>query len=170
MDAGELVPDEVVIGVILERLGDDDARDGFLLDGFPRTIEQADALGVAARRQRPPAHRGAPDRRARRGRHQAHLRAAHLPQRRPRLPRRVRPAQARRTAATSTAPSSSSAPTTAEATVRNRLDVYHEQTEPLIAYYDERGLLRRFDGTRTPAQVHAHIRATLATLKLEEDL
>src|SRR5665213_1053193 len=44
MDAGELVPDSVVIGVILERLGDDDARDGFLLDGFPRTIEQADAL------------------------------------------------------------------------------------------------------------------------------
>src|SRR5271155_564300 len=45
MDKGALVPDEVVIGVILERLGDDDARDGFLLDGFPRTIEQADALG-----------------------------------------------------------------------------------------------------------------------------
>src|ERR1700680_1771259 len=46
MDNGELVPDVVVIGVILERLADDDARDGFLLDGFPRTIEQADALGV----------------------------------------------------------------------------------------------------------------------------
>src|ERR1700694_5391935 len=45
MDKGELVPDMVVIGVILERLADDDARDGFLLDGFPRTIEQADALG-----------------------------------------------------------------------------------------------------------------------------
>jgi adenylate kinase family enzyme len=45
MDAGELVPDEVVIGVILERLASDDARDGFLLDGFPRTIDQADALG-----------------------------------------------------------------------------------------------------------------------------
>ena len=46
MDAGELVPDDVVIGVILERLGSDDARDGFLLDGFPRTIDQADALGA----------------------------------------------------------------------------------------------------------------------------
>ena len=58
----------------------------------------------------------------------------------------------------------------AEPTVRNRLGVYHEQTEPLIAYYEERGLLRRFDGTRTPADVHDHIRATLATLRLEEQL
>ena len=54
--------------------------------------------------------------------------------------------------------------------MRNRLAVYHAQTEPLIAYYDERGLLRRFDGTRSPTQVHERIRATLATLRLEEDL
>ena len=57
-----------------------------------------------------------------------------------------------------------------EQTVRNRLEVYHAQTEPLIAYYEERGLLRRFDGTRSPTQVHERIRATLATLRLEEDL
>ena len=61
-------------------------------------------------------------------------------------------------------------PDDAEATVRKRLSVYHQQTEPLVAYYEERGLLRRFDGTRAPAQVHAHIRATLATVKLEEQL
>ena len=53
-------------------------------------------------------------------------------------------------------------------TVRHRLEVYHEQTEPLIDYYEERGLLRRFDGTRAPTEVHDHIRATLATLRLEE--
>src|ERR1700736_6473011 len=46
MDAGELVPDELIIAMILQRLGEDDARDGFLLDGFPRTIEQADALNA----------------------------------------------------------------------------------------------------------------------------
>ena len=46
MDAGELVPDDVIIGVILERVQSDDARDGFLLDGFPRTIGQAEALGI----------------------------------------------------------------------------------------------------------------------------
>ena len=39
-----------------------------------------------------------------------------------------------------------------------------------IAYYDERGLLRRFDGTRSPTEVHDHIRATLATLRLEDEL
>ena len=49
MDAGELVPDEVIIGMIVERVGDDDARDGFLLDGFPRNEQQADALADGAR-------------------------------------------------------------------------------------------------------------------------
>ena len=44
MDAGELVPDEVVIGVARERLGEADCRDGFILDGFPRTVAQAEAL------------------------------------------------------------------------------------------------------------------------------
>ena len=55
-------------------------------------------------------------------------------------------------------------------TVKKRLKTYHEQTEPLIDYYDERGLLRRFDGTRSQTEVHDHIRATLATLRLEERL
>jgi adenylate kinase len=44
MDAGELVPDEVTIGIVRDRLGKDDAIDGFLLDGFPRTVPQAEAL------------------------------------------------------------------------------------------------------------------------------
>jgi adenylate kinase len=57
-----------------------------------------------------------------------------------------------------------------EETVRRRLATYHDQTEPLIDYYEKRGLLRRFDGTRSPAEVHDHIRATLATLRLEEQL
>ena len=50
MDAGELVPDEVIVGMITDRIGDGDARDGFLLDGFPRNEEQADALERGARR------------------------------------------------------------------------------------------------------------------------
>lgn len=44
MDAGKLVPDEVTIGIVRERLAKDDCKDGFILDGFPRTVEQADAL------------------------------------------------------------------------------------------------------------------------------
>ena len=55
-----------------------------------------------------------------------------------------------------------------EETIRRRLEVYHAQTEPLIDYYDRAGLLRRFDGTRNPEEVHEHIRATVATLRLEE--
>jgi adenylate kinase len=57
-----------------------------------------------------------------------------------------------------------------EETIRRRLQVYHSQTEPLIDHYDRAGLLRRFDGTRNPEEVHAHIRATVATLRLEEQL
>src|SRR4028118_596914 len=49
MDKGELVPDEVITGVILESLNSADARDGFLLDGFPRTIPQAEALEAGLR-------------------------------------------------------------------------------------------------------------------------
>ena len=55
-------------------------------------------------------------------------------------------------------------------TIRNRLAVYHEQTEPLIEWYEDKGFLRRFDGTRPPDEVHGHIRATLATLRLEAEL
>lgn len=169
MDAGELVPDEVVIGLIVERLAADDARDGFLLDGFPRTIEQADALGVeleaGGRRLTAVLLIDAPDdivvmrisgrRVCRKEGHVYHVEfdppkhadrcdidGSELDQR----------------------------ADDAEATVRNRLSVYHDQTEPLISYYDDRGLLRRFDGTRAPAAVHEHIRATLATLRLEEHL
>jgi adenylate kinase len=57
-----------------------------------------------------------------------------------------------------------------EETIRRRLEVYHEQTAPLIDYYDGTGLLRRFDGRRSANEVHDHIRATLATLRLEETL
>jgi len=55
-------------------------------------------------------------------------------------------------------------------TIANRLKVYREQTRPLVQYYEERGLLRRFDGTRSPTEVHDHIRATIATLRLEDEL
>jgi adenylate kinase len=57
-----------------------------------------------------------------------------------------------------------------EQTIRRRLEVYHGQTTPLIDYYDRTGLLRRFDGTRTPDEVHGHLRATAATLRLEDQL
>jgi adenylate kinase len=169
MDKGELVPDEVVIGVILERLADDDARDGFLLDGFPRTIEQAGALGQQLeehdRRLNAVLLLDAPDelvvqrisgrRICRKDGHVYHL-DFDPPKHEGRCD--IDGSELEQRADDS------------EETVRNRLAVYHNQTEPLIAYYEERGLLRRFDGTRSPTQVHERIRATLATLRLEEDL
>ena len=54
--------------------------------------------------------------------------------------------------------------------MKHRLHVYHDQTSPLVDRYDEQGLLRRFDGKRPPGEVHDHIRATLATLRLEDEL
>jgi len=169
MDAGELVPDEVVIGVILERLGEDDARDGFLLDGFPRTIDQADALGsqldTSERRLTAVLLIEAPDELVvkrisgrRICRKEGHV--YHVDFDPPKHPDRC----------DIDGSELDQRDDDAEPTVRNRLSVYHEQTEPLVAYYEERGLLRRFDGTRAPAEVHDHIRATLATLRLEEQL
>jgi len=169
MDAGQLVPDAVVIGVILERLGDDDARDGFLLDGFPRTIEQADALGaqLEANERRLTAvllidasddivvKRISGRRICRKEGHVYHVDFDP-----PKHPGRC----------DIDGSELDQRDDDTESTVRNRLSVYHEQTEPLISYYEDRGLLRRFDGTHAPAQVHHHIRATLATLRLEEHL
>jgi adenylate kinase len=57
-----------------------------------------------------------------------------------------------------------------EETVRKRLEVYDRQTAPLADYYEDRGLLRRFDGTHSPTEVHDHLRATIATLRLENEL
>jgi len=169
MDAGELVPDEVVIGVILERLNDDDARDGFLLDGFPRTTQQADALGDALEQA---------------GRRLTAVLALDTPDDvvvRRISGRRICRAQGHVYHVDFDPPKHEGRcdidgseldqrPDDEEATVRNRLAVYHAQTEPLISYYEERGLLRHFDATRKPDEVHDHIRATLATLRLEEHL
>ena len=93
MDRGDLVPDEVIVGVIAERIDSGEAADGFILDGFPRTTPQAEALDAKLDRAGPRRDRGAPDRRPRRRGRAAARRPAHLRRERPRLPRRVRPAR-----------------------------------------------------------------------------
>ena len=170
IEAGDLVPDEVIIGMITRRISDGEAADGFLLDGFPRNEQQAHALEGALERL---------DRR---------LTAALLID----VPdgEVVRRLSGRRVCVKN--------PThiyhvefdppkhddvcdqdgarliqrddDKEATIRRRLEVYHAHTEPLLAHYDHAGLLRRFDGLRSAEDVHAHVRATLATLRLEEKL
>jgi adenylate kinase len=170
MDAGELVPDEVIIGMIVERIAEDDARDGFLLDGFPRNEQQAEALSQALesldRRLTAALLIEVPDEELVRrlaGRRVCVKNPSHIyhvdfdppkhegvcDQDGSRLFQRD---------------------DDKEETIRRRLEVYHSQTEPLIEHYDRAGLLRRFDGRRSPNEVHAHIRATLATLRLEEKL
>jgi adenylate kinase len=167
MAKGQLVPDELVIAMILEKIADE-GDDGFLLDGFPRTVPQADALGEEmekrGRRLTAALLIEAPDevvverlsgRRQCSNGHLYHVRYD-PPKHDNACDQCGRPLVQR--------------DDDRPAAIRERLAVYHELTEPLKDYYDERGLLRRFDGTRDKVEVHDHIRATLATLRLEERL
>jgi adenylate kinase len=169
MDAGELVPDDLIVKMAAERLQEADAQDGFILDGFPRTVAQAEALekqlSELGRRITAAVLIDVPNEEVIRrlsGRrvcvkagHNYHLEfdppkhegvcdqdGSRLIQRDDDKPE----------------------------VIENRLRVYQEQTAPLVDYYDERGLMRRIDGTRPPAEVHDHIRAVIATLRLEEDV
>ena len=169
MDAGELVPDELVIDLIVDRIGADDARDGFILDGFPRTRAQADALSKAfddlGRRITAVLLFDVPDEdlvRRISGRRVSVKtgRVYHVESDPPKHEGRCDVDGSRLVQRDDDKPE----------VVTKRLEVYHAETEPLVSYYDERGLLRRIDGTRPPTEVHDHVRAVLATLRLEETL
>jgi adenylate kinase len=169
MNAGDLVPDDVIIAMVTERLQEEDARDGFILDGFPRTTEQAEALdrqlNELGRRITAVLLLDVPDEEVVRrlsGRrvcvktgHNYHVEfdppkrddvcdqdGSRLIQREDDKPE----------------------------VIQHRLATYHEKTKPLIGYYEERGLLKRIDGTRDPTEVHDHVRAVIATLRLEENV
>ncbi len=169
MTAGELVPDEVIIGVILEAVEGPAARDGFLLDGFPRSTGQADALGEGLerleRRLTAALLIDVPDEdvvRRLSGRRVSVKtgRVYHVEFDPPKHEGRCDVDGSRLVQRDDDKPE----------TVRHRLEVYRTSTLPLVAYYEERGSLRRFDGTRSPTEVHDHIRATIATLRLEDEL
>jgi len=89
MDRGDLVPDEVMIGMVLERVGEGDCADGFVLDGFPRTVPQAEAED--------------------------------------------------------------------EGTIHRRMDLFNRETEPLLDYYDRKGLLVRVDAAGEVEEVAERI-------------
>src|SRR5215204_4148696 len=167
MDKGKLVPDELVISMIFDKI-EDKGDDGFLLDGFPRSAGQADALSEEIER---------------RGRR---LTAALLITADDEVV--LQRITGRRVCSNGHVYHVENDPPKHEdvcdqcgkplkqrdddkpETVSKCLKTYHEMTEPLKDYYEERGLLRRFDGSRSPTEVHDHIRATLATLRLEERL
>ena len=168
MDAGGLVPDDVIIGVILEAIASDEAANGFLLDGFPRTVPQADALGEALQKAGRKISAvlliDVPDeevvRRLSGRRVSKSGRVYHVDFDPPKHPDRCDIDGSALIQRDDDKPE----------TIRKRLAVYHDQTEPLVDYYESRDLLRRFDGTRTPTEVHDHVRATVATLRLEDEL
>jgi adenylate kinase len=160
MDSGGLVPDEVVIGLVADRLTHPDARGGFVLDGFPRTAAQADALDrlLAARGLRLD-------------------RVIFLDVARPELLRRLTGRRVCR-ACGATYHLISAPPRTAgrcdacggelyqreddaEAAVARRLDVYQSQTAPLLSYYRSRGQLVSVPGEGAVEQVAAEIKRAL---------
>jgi adenylate kinase len=169
MEAGELVPDALINEVIAERFDSGDADDGFLLDGFPRTIGQAEMLDETL---------------SSRGRELTAALLIDAPD-----DEVVRRLSGRRTCAkgghvyhVEFDPPKNEGVCDQDGSrliqrdddkpevVRKRLSVYHEQTSPLIEWYEDKGVLRRFDGTRSPDEVHDRIRATLATKRLEAEL
>src|SRR4051794_9440546 len=169
MDRGDLVPDDLICRVIMERIDGEEAADGFLLDGFTRTIPQAEVLddSLASR------DRGltaallieADDEEVIRrlsGRRicvkNGHL--YHVEFDPPKNEGVCDQDGSRLIQRDDDKPE----------TVKRRLEVYHSETKPLVAHYEEQGILRRFDAARPPGEVHDHIRATLATLRLEDEL
>jgi len=162
MGSGALVPDEVVIGVVRERLAEPDAADGFLLDGFPRTIPQAEQLDAML---------------AEAGRAVTHVVLIDVP-----ADELVQRIAGRRSCAgcgklynvTFDPPKADGVCDVCgrelvqraddnEDTVRNRIAVYEDQTAPLIGYYTERGVLESaLGGGKLPDEVYAQVQQILA--------
>jgi adenylate kinase len=164
MDQGRLVPDALVVRMILAEI-EEKGADGFLLDGYPRNIEQADALAGALEEQGRAVSAvllidAADDEVVRRlsGRRQctANGHVYHVDLNPPRV------AGVCDVDGSELCQRDDDKPET----IRKRLATYREQTAPLIDYYDQRGLLRRFDGSRSPADVFDEIRAALEPQQL----
>jgi len=162
MDQGLLVPDQIIIDLIRERLTAPDAQNGFLLDGFPRTIPQADALQAML---------------AEAGASLDAVVSLEVPEEelvRRSAGRRVCPACGATYNIYFAAPKTEGKcdhcgtalvqrDDDREATVRRRLEVYKAQTEPLVEYYRERGLLRTVDGLGTVDEVSSRIAKVLTS-------
>jgi len=154
MDAGDLVPDSVVIGLVSERLADDDTKGGFILDGFPRTITQAvalseelDKLGIAL--DAAVALVVNPD-----------VVVARLSSR-----RCCKVCGYIGSAADETCPKCGGEmfqrDDDKEDVIRNRLAKYEESTAPLVEYYRGADLLKEIQGDKDPKEVYADIKAAL---------
>lgn len=139
MEAGQLVSDAIVVGIVADRIGEEDAKPGFILDGFPRTVAQAEALDVMLA-----------------SRHLALDAVLELDVDEHVLVDRMR----RRVDETVAAGKPVRADDNPEA-FATRLRTYYEQTVPLSGYYDGKAMLRRIDGMRPVDEVTAAITAAL---------
>jgi adenylate kinase len=166
MDRGDLVPDEVIIGVIAERIESEQAQDGFILDGFPRTTGQAKALDEEMERLGRELTAAllidVPDEEVMRrlsGRrtcvNEGHV--FHLEFDPPKNEGVCDVCGARLIVRDDDKPE----------VIEHRLEEYRSKTEPLVDYYEGKGILRRVDGARSPDEVSDRIRALLATLRME---
>ena len=155
MDAGELVPDDVIIGLVIDRLQEPDTDVGFILDGFPRTSAQAVALDAEL------------------GKLERPLDAALLVDVDPEvIIKRLTSRRMCKECGYIGSVADESCPKCGgemyqrdddnEATVRNRLEVYEKSTSPLIDYYRGSELLVSIDGDRNPDEVYADVKEALS--------
>ena len=161
MEAGELVPDEVVLGIISERLAQPDAQDGFILDGFPRTTQQALDLEELLDRMATPLDAAVLmdvdfDVLLKRltGRRTCSLTG--------KLLNVYFSPQEELDACTEAGGELIQREDDNEETISNRLDVYRENTEPLIDFYRKRGKLKTVDATGSIDEVYERLTAALA--------
>jgi adenylate kinase len=134
MDRGDLVPDEVIIDMVLERVGEGDGQDGFVLDGFPRTVPQAEALERRLEEL---------------GRPLDAVVSLEIDE------DRLRDRLAGR------AEEEDRVEDENEAAIRRRLELFDRKTEPLVDFYDGRGLLVRVDADGDPEEVAEQIAQAL---------
>jgi adenylate kinase len=168
MDRGDLVPDEVIVGMIGERIDSSEAVDGFILDGFPRTAPQAEALAAKLKEL---------------GRDLTAVLLIDVSDEEV-----VRRLGGRRTCVENGHvfhvefnPPKQEGVCDVDGSelitrdddkpevIRHRLEQYHEKTAPLVEHYDSQSLLRRIDGFAAPDAVADEIQRTLATMRLEAD-
>jgi adenylate kinase len=167
MDRGDLVPDELIIEMIKERLDNPDAAGGFILDGFPRTGKQAEVLDDELKQvgrqlsaallidvpEEEVVRRLSGRRVCVNGQHNFHVDFDP-----PKHPDRCDVDGSRLVVRDDDKPE----------VVQHRLSQYREKTAPLIDYFANQEILRRIDGSRSPDQVHDQIRALLASLRFED--
>jgi adenylate kinase len=168
MDRGDLVPDDVIVGMIGERIDSSEAADGFILDGFPRTAPQAEALAAKleelGRELTAVLLIDVSDEEVvrRLGGRRTCVENGHV------FHAEFNPPQQEGVCDVDGSELIVRDDDKPEV-IRHRLEQYHEKTAPLVEHYDSQSLLRKIDGAASPDAVADEIQRTLATLRLEAD-